>query len=1142
MSNPILPGLLVLHGNRLEDLRAAVFEWLKRYPLAPLEEAVFLVQSNSIAEWLKMSLAQETGICAATRVQLPSQFLWQCYRAALGRSAVPQVSPLDKAPLAWRLMRVLPTVLQQPGFEPLRHFLADGDPGRRYQLAEKLADLYDQYQVYRADWLADWAQGRDVMRPAAGPVIALDEGQRWQAALWRTLQDDVPAPWRATGRDGVHRRFVAAMQAGEQPVSELPRRVVLFGISALPQQTLEALSELARHAQVMLAVPNPCRFHWADIMEGRDLLRATRQRHAARGAQNLAEVDLADMHLHSNPLLAAWGRQGRDFVRMLDEFDDALAAQERFNTRIDFFSEPADDARAHGTPLPLLTRIQGQIRDLEPLPAAAEPLPAGDRSIVFQVSHSAQREVEILHDQLLQHFAASGSALTPRDVVVMVPDIETFAPAIRAVFGQYGARDARHIPYHIADQKNRDVNPVLKAMEWLLRLPEQRCRLSELRDLLDVPALARRFGLHEADLPRLAQWMEGAGVRWGLSQQQRAQLELAACGEQNTWLFGLRRMLLGYASGDGATFAGIEPYGEVGGLDAALAGSLAAVVEQLQSWSEQLRQPANPAVWSERGRALLEQMFDPRSEAERLTVIALETALQQWLEACDIADFDEAVTLPVLREAWLGHLDEPTLNQRFMAGGVTFCTLMPMRAIPFRIVCLLGMNDGDYPRRANRNDFDLLAGLYRPGDRSRRDDDRYLLLEAMLAARDQLYISYAGRNPRDNSEQPPSVLVAQLRDYIAAGWGETTLHALTIEHPLQPFSRRYFEGGALFTWAREWRAAHEAIAPVATASASSDWLPAADFRLALTLLARFLQNPVKSFFRQRLDVVFADADLASEDEEPFALNGLEQYQLVSELLAHLDPASTAPLADNIDAAAARIARSGRLPIGPLGQRETAQLAAQVTPVWQQWVSQIAAWPNAGSKQLLHFEHDGLTLEDWLDGLRQQGQQRAWLQLLSGTLCDKQGQPRADKLLLAWLRQLVASACGHPVMGIVVARDATLTLGQPERADAQAALQDLLTLWLAGMNAPLPVACRTALAFLTQATADAIGAYEGTHVTQGENAEPCLARTYPDYAALTADGRFAELAEALYGPLERWLSERVQVTLHSSAHDEETADV
>jgi exodeoxyribonuclease V gamma subunit len=367
-------------------------------------------------------------------------------------------------------------------------------------------------------------------------------------------------------------------------------------MSTLPYQTIEAMAGLSRHTQVLLAVPNPCQFYWGDIIEGRELLTRRLPPPPARKGSNLAEVPVEELHAHSHPLLASWGRQGRDFVRMLDEFDGGQGAKFG-NMRVDLFNEGDD-----GT---LLSQVQAAVRDLLPLSEHPHvPPEPDDRSIEFHIAHSAQREVEVLHDQLLSWFAQEkDEPLRPRDVVVMVPDIDTFSAAVHAVFDQHKRSDPRYIPFEIGDVKDRSVNPLLVAMEWLLRLPQQRCRQSEVRDLLDVPALAARFGLDEDDLPTLGRWIEGASVRWGLDQRHRAGLGLGSAGEQNSWLFGIRRMLLGYATGAGPSFGDIEPYAEVGGLDAALAGALAELVEALLAWREQLDAVLTPAEWGERARA-----------------------------------------------------------------------------------------------------------------------------------------------------------------------------------------------------------------------------------------------------------------------------------------------------------------------------------------------------------------------------------------------------------------------------------------------------------------------------------------------------------------------------------------------------------
>ncbi|WP_051971615.1 exodeoxyribonuclease V subunit gamma [Massilia sp. 9096] len=1143
MPTTITPGLLILHGNQMELLRAAVFDWLRQHPLGPLEEEIVLVQSNGVAEWLKIALAEDLGVCAATRVALPARFQWEAYRGMLGPERVPKRSPFDKDALTWRLMRLLPELLQKEKFEPLRHFLRDPDPERRLQLAERLADLYDQYQVYRADWLTDWAEGRDQLRRPSGDPVALTHDQCWQACLWREIHASLPPERRWSGRATIHQQFMAAVEEDRKPVLRLPRRVILFGMSTLPYQTIQALAGLSRHTQVLLAVPNPCQFYWGDIIEGRELLKAASKRHKPREGKELADVPVEQLHAHSHPLLASWGRQGRDFVRMLDEFDNGEGAQYA-NMRVDLFDEDPGET--------LLGQVQAAIRDLQPLsehPHFAPP--QEDRSIEFHIAHSAQREVEVLHDQLLSWFAEdTENPLRPRDVVVMVPDIDTFSAAVHAVFDQHRRNDARYIPFEIGDVKDRSVNPLLVAFEWLLRLPQQRCRQSEVRDLLDVPALAHRFGVEENDLAILGHWIEGASVRWGLDAKHREGLGLGSAGEQNSWLFGIRRMLLGYASGAGNSFAGIEPYAEVGGLDAALAGSLAELVEALLAWRELLDATLTPVEWGERARALVSRFFRASDDEDRMMLNQLEEALQCWLEICENALFEEPVPLAVMREAWLGELDQPALTQQFVSGGVTFCTLMPMRAVPFRVVCLLGMNDGDFPRRSQPSDFDLLMmpGMGRPGDRSRRDDDRYLMLEALLAARDKLYVSWVGRNVRDNTEQPASVLVSQLRDYLAAGW-DLDLQERTTVHALQPFSRRYFEEGGLLTYAGEWRSAYRdeggeggegvegdpETALDAAAVEVTDDLPPFELELDATLklgeLASFLRQPARYFFRRRLAVQFNDLEVVGEDEEPFALDALERYLLEDTLLDDSGaPEPRHEVRRVLNARAERLTREGVLPIGLIGKQWQEQLVDDLVPVRSSWLELGARFPDSAPKLAVSLDLAGVALEDWIDRLRSNAVETVWLVQISSRVLDRKGAPRGDKLIAPWLRQLAAAAMGVPVTGYLVARDATVEMAPLPQEAALYGLRQLVKLWKANLDQPLPVACKTALAHL--AGNDAREIYDGGFELRGEvESDACLARLWPEFSALRASGGWPAVAEQLYGPLAAWLKEGVTVTQH-----------
>ncbi|MEL0169472.1 MAG: exodeoxyribonuclease V subunit gamma [Pseudomonadaceae bacterium] len=1134
-ANSLAPGLMIIHGNRLETLRELAVDWMRAHPLAPLENEVILVQSNGIAQWLQMALAADPaqggcGIAAALDVQLPARFLWDSYRGVLGRDSVPEQSPLDKQPLTWRLMRLLPALQDHPDFAPLKRFLADDhDCRKRYQLAVRLADLFDQYQVYRADWLNDWAAGRDHIGLARTGPRPLDDEERWQPALWRAVLADVGAERLSDSRAGIHPRFVQhLLDCDSRPLS-LPRRVIVFGISSLPAQTLEALAVIGRFSQVLLCVLNPCEYHWGDIVADQDLLRHEYRRQQRRPGSPI-QLDESTLHQHAHPLLAAWGKQGRDYINLLDQHDERASYEARFANiaggRVDLFEAPTGDT--------LLQQLQQDILQLRPLAESRELWPAvdtsQDQSIRFHLAHSPQREVEVLQDQLLAAFAADPD-LKPRDIIVMVPDVNLYAPHIQAVFGQHSGDDPRAIPFTLADQGQRGQEPLLIALEHLLRLPDSRLPVSEVLDLLDVPALRSRFGLSEADLPTLQRWIEGAGIRWGLDQQRRTELGMPPGLDANSWRFGLRRMLLGYASGSADAWQQIEPYDEIGGLDAALIGPLSALLDALDRHELQLAEPAPPARWGERLRQLLADFFTADSDRDQLLVAQLNEGLADWLELCDSVALDVALPLNVVAEAWLDGVGQSQLSQRFLAGAVNVCTLMPMRAIPFKRICLLGMNDGDYPRAQPPLDFDLMGKDYRPGDRSRREDDRYLLLEALLSARDALHISWVGRSIRDNSERPPSVLIGQLRDHLAAGWqaadGHDLLHALTVEHPLQPFSRRYFSAdSALFSYAREWRQLHDDRAvDDANLSLSDVTLEAP---IELLALQRFLRNPVEHFFAARLKVWLQEQQSSAEDNEPFALDGLQRHQLSQWLLEQVQQAD--PQDDwqtLLLEHASRLQQRGALPLAGFGELTLAQLVEPLGGQLERFREQLLLWDQPLDQPLLlQAAAPGIEVVSWLAGVRScaplEGLMR--VQLVTGKLLGKKAVPRWRKLLAELCHHLLASASGHHMSTTLISADASIQLLPLEQSRAKEIVHHWMLGWLQGLRRPLPVAVDTAFAWLTEGKEEkrlsaAQRCYDGDDYNLGEvQASPALQRSYPDFARLQASEEFTGWAQSLYQPL------------------------
>lgn len=1088
MTFSLKPGFMVVHGNRLEDLRDLTVEFLKTHPLPPLVPEVFLVQSNGMKHWLELALAHEDamGICAATRMALPSSLLWEIYRSVLGKDSVPEQMPFDKSALVWRLVRLLPMLAGQDDvYDPLRRYLAGDEDGRkRYQLAMQVADVFDGYQSYRADWLDDWGRGLDALRTPNGQD-RLPQPHTWQAHLWRALQSDVGVDLSQASRAAVHARFMRAMRdtpPGSARPDGIPPRIVIFGISALPMQTVEALAALGKVCQVLMVVQNPCRHYWGHVVEGRELLRPhARVRQTLKPGRSTNSLQLApgQLHAESNPLLASWGKQGRDYLHLLDEFDlpESYAS---LLQKIEVFVDPAADLKAPSH----LAQLQSDILGLEPLPASPRDM-SDDGSITVVMAHSPQREVEVLHDQLLAWFDAVPS-LSPRDVMVMVPDMATFVPHIQAVFGRFAKGHPRHIPFSVADTSPRQL-PLVQALERILGLPSSRITLVDWLSLFEVAAVRKRFGLHEADISQLQVWLTRAGVRWGLDADHRRSWGLPgdmAGADQNTWAFGLRRMLLGYAAGSGAAWQDVLPLGEVGGLSAQLVGKLLDWVNAMEETLHELRQTYSPSQWVATLRGVMERFFEPAGDAEERLLRALLNQLMQWQQLCDQAQLTQSLPLVMVSEEWLAQIEAPGLHQRFFGGGVQFATLMPMRSIPFKVVCLLGMNDADYPRPAVPRDFDLMAHSWRPGDRSRREDDRYLFLEALLSAREKLYISWQGRRATDNAEQPPSVLVAQLLDELKARYSSPPQPVL---QPLQAFSAQYFDAGSrFFTYASDWQIAltqdgraHPSAPEVGQASSSSAY----PTEITLDELTRLLRQPAEGYWRSHLGVYLQQPQEAAQEDEPFTLDALEQYQVGQDLLQTPDA----------DRAMRALALSGRLPMAAFGRRLGHQLLEKVKEVQARAPAWMERYPALLEPQSVQLTLGGTRITGTLRDFRQGP--AGWLQLaqrpgavLEGKAAQK--TPRHHVLTALWVRHVAASAIGATVTSVQLGIDGQIQMAPMSMAHAQAIFQDWLTAYREGWARPLPATCKAALAYLQQrqSKADGVASMDGTpEVTATEEA-------------------------------------------------------
>ncbi|HEX5926215.1 MAG TPA: exodeoxyribonuclease V subunit gamma [Baekduia sp.] len=997
----------------------------------PFTPDVVAVATRGIERWVTQQLAQRSGICANVRFPSPRAIVTDAVARASGID--PDEDPWHPAHAAWTLAEVIDAHAGEEWLATLQRYL-DGAPepyGRHLGIARRLAALFDRYARHRPQMITSWALGDLVDEDGS----ALPPDLVWQARLWGHLQQRLAhVPHPAERIDAACARLLR-----EPQLVELPNRLSLFGLTRLPAADLEVLQALAAGREVHLLLLHPSPALWQRLAES-----------APKNVRRRRDDPTPAVPQH--PLLASWGRDVRELQLLLGT------------------TTPAEH---HPVDLPattLLGRLQHQVREDAP-PETVEPLGSGDQSVQIHACHGRARQVEVLRDCVLG-LLADDETLEPRDVLVMCPNIENFAPLISATFGAGRVEqdteaddDGSHPPglrVRLADRAVRQTNPVLGAVSTLLDLVAGRMAASAVLDLADREPVRRRFAFDDDDLGRLERWVAGTGIRWGLEAGHRAPFNLDMVPD-GTWRRGLDRVLLGTAIAEdgGRLWHGVLPLDDVdsGAID--LAGRFAELVDRLDHAHTTLGAYQPMSAWAVAIAEAADAITDvgPRDAWQRRE---LHRVLDDLVREAGDAAID--VTPAEMRELLADRLGGRATRANFRTGALTVCTLMPMRSVPHRVICLLGLDDGVFPRGAARDGDDLLLREPCIGERDPRSEDRQLLLDALMATTQTLVVTYTGKDERTNAHRPPAVPVTELLDAVAATAGPRAREAVVTHHSLQPFDPKNFRTGDPWSFDRRMRDGAAALRSATRAPArllAAPLLPPTEEIVALDDLVRFVEHPVKAFLRQRLGVRVSDLPEEISDELTIEADGLAKYALGDRLLR-----GRLAGVDEAELLAAERAR-GELP--PAGALQTAVLT-DVRPT----VAAIARLAEGALKDPSRSQTrdvrvvlgDGRALAGTVTGVAGDT-----LQLVSyATL-------KAKHELGAWVRLLALVAAGEPVRQAVTVGRAgktgtSVTSDVPAEGDRQAwaleQLAKLVDLRDRGLREPLPLACEAAAAYAAAA--------------------------------------------------------------------------
>jgi exodeoxyribonuclease V gamma subunit len=1046
----------VLHVHRSERADALIGPLaavLAEPPDDPFTPDVVAVPTRGVERWLAQRLSHHlgtgisldgddrAGVCANVTFPSPARLVAQVLSSVPG--VLPDDDPWRSEPLAWTLLGVIDDCAGEPWCSALgRHVgaVTDGvEPGavddvrsgRRLAVARHLARVFSGYGAQRPAMLRAWADGRD----DDGAGAAVPDDLRWQPQLWRRLRERLDTPSRAERLDEGLRQIVDA------PGSlDLPARLSVFGPTRLPQSHLQVLDALARHRDVHLWLPHPSPQAWQ---------RATLALSDGAGPTRRRDLPAAARH----PLLASMAR-------------DALELQQRL--------APLDAVDHHhlapALPATLLGALQQRLRDDDP---EAEPhvLDPADRSVQVHACHGRSRQVEVLREVLVGLFE-DDPTLQPRDVLVMCPDIEAFAPLVTATFGLLPEDGREAHPGHqlrvrLADRSLRQTNPVLSLLAALLDLADSRVTASQVLDLAARPPVRRRFGFDDDDLERIRHWTVAAGVHWGQDAGRRARFGIAEV-RQGTWQAGLDRILLGAAMAEeGQRFVGSAlPLDDVDSTDIDVAGRLAELVDRLTAVLARLQGAAPMSAWCDALELGLDLLADtPTSETWQL--VQARGVLAHVREAA--AENGAAVRLQDVRSALADRLQGRPTRAGFRTGALTMCSLEPMRAVPHRVVCLLGLDDGVFPRGSRVDGDDVLLRDPCVGERDPRSEDRQMVLDALVCAGDTFVVVYSGADERTGAVLSPAVPVSELLDAVEAAGrardGGTVREHVVVRHPLASVDERNFVAAAL---GRPGPFSFDAVAHRAALAGRTDRAGRAAFLprplpaqprtddVDLDDLVAAMEYPVRWFLRQRLQLTFFDEHEDVEDRLPLALSGLDGWQVGDRLLE-----ACLAGADRGQAVAAEW-RRGEVPPRELGRAVLEKVAARVEPLAAaalavrqgsaRVVDVTADLPTGGVVSgTVRGVHGDVVVRTVYSRLSPKHRLRAWVQLLALVASEPERPWRAVTI-------------GRPPGQRATAMVAELTT--PEPALAATWLEQLVRLREKALREPLPMPVEAACSYAT----------------------------------------------------------------------------
>ncbi|CRK85947.1 RecBCD enzyme subunit RecC [Candidatus Providencia siddallii] len=904
----------IYHSNQLASLKEIIIYLIKKEPLSFLfEKEIILIQNFGFSQWLQIELAKQLGVVLNIDYQLPSMFIWNMFHNVLLN--IPKKNYYTKQNIKWTLLSLLPKIINQNEFKLIKYYIQENNNNTKiYQISNKLANLFEKYLIFRPELIKHWENDK--------LIHGLGNDQLWTKKLWQKIifciNKSTKKPQHIAN---LYKIFIDSISKSQTLNKFLPKRIFIFGISSLPPIYIQILNSISKHTNIYLMFVNPCRYYLNYLNEISLINRLNQQKNFnSKFNKNSCESFNYKKNINTNNnLLNSCSKIGYEYLYLIFKIKNLIDVSNFIDTnKLTLLENLKQDILDSKNNIEFKTTIYNHKNNKN-----KRFINSLDKTITFHSCHSIQREIEILHDNLLSIFEENKS-ISPKDVLIMTPNIENYVPYINAIFNNI--KHSKYIPFSISDRKILQTNPILKTFLMLLNLPESRFSKNQVFLLLEDASISAKFNFNENDLNLLYSIVEKYGIRWGLDNDNFYELKLPNI-KQNSWKSGLKRMLSDYnLNGRDKFLKNILPNEKHNETIHKLIYKLTVFIDTLRKWKKILNEEHIITEWKNICQKLINDFFLINITNENI-IIFLIKQLHKITNTAIYFGYKTPIKIHIIHDELLTYFNKKKIYQDFLTGGVNFCTFTSTRSIPFKVIGMLGMNDTSFPRKENQINFDLTRKNIVIGDIISQNKDRYFFLETLISTKNILYISYIGRSIYDNKQNNPSILIEELLDYICHNFclivdkklnidinSNLLREHLIIQHSRTPFDKKNFIPQTRYqSYADEWLLAAKTTKFKNKSSTFLVKKQKTIKEITIEQLLRFYRHPIKFFFQQRLNVNFFIEENKFSENEPFIINNLQTYKMNKKIIKSLIKNK------NPEIIYQELIDSGKLPVGCFGR-------------------------------------------------------------------------------------------------------------------------------------------------------------------------------------------------------------------------------